>query len=471
MTEPEMDLFGARAPMALSGTAWGDGEPVGRVPLSTRMRPTTLEEFAGQQHVIGPGSLLRRAVESDQLPSLILWGPPGTGKTTLATVVAAMTRSAFEPVSATSAGVADLRRVMERARERRRMGRPTLLFIDEIHRFNKGQQDAVLPHVESGVVRLLGATTENPSFELNAALLSRARVVRLEALTAEDVRTLLRRAMGDADRGLGAIGAELEPGVEEALATRSGGDARIALDALELAVMSVAGQRGRRVTVADVEEALQQPALLYDRAGDQHYWLASAFIKSMRGSDPDASVYWLARMLEAGEDPLFVARRMVILAAEDVGLADPQALPLAIAAQEAAHFIGMPEGYLPLAEAALYLALAPKSNSAYRAYGAALEDVRRTLHQPVPLHLRNASTSLNRSLGFGEGYRYAHDHEGGVADQQHLPDELTGHRYYEPRDRGAELELAQRLEAIRDRLSPPGRGDEQASSRRRPSPG
>jgi len=453
VTEPEADLFGA--PPAEPVPAGGAEAAGVRVPLSTRMRPTTLDEFAGQGHVIGPDSVLRRALEADQLPSLILWGPPGTGKTTLATVIAAMTRSAFEPVSATSAGVADLRRVVERARERRRMGRQTLLFIDEIHRFNKGQQDAVLPHVESGVVRLLGATTENPSFEVNAALLSRARVVRLEALTPGDIRGLLRRALADQERGLGRLGAELEPEVEEALAARCGGDARIALDALELAALSVPDENGtRRVTVEAVEGALQQPALLYDRDGDQHYWLASAFIKSMRGSDPDATVYWLARMLEAGEDPLFVARRMVILAAEDVGLADPHALPLAMAAQQAAHFIGMPEGYLPLAEAALYLATAPKSNSVYTAYGAARDDVHDTLHQPVPLHLRNPSSSLGRGeVGFGRDYRNAHDHEGGVVAQQHLPDGLAGRTYYRPSDHGTEADVVLRLEAIRKQLS------------------
>ena len=433
-----------------------------RAPLATRMRPRTLDEFVGQEHAVGPGSVLRRALEGDRLPSLILWGPPGSGKTTLAAIAAAMTRSAFEAVSAVGSGVADLRRVMERARERQRLGRPTLLFIDEIHRFNKAQQDAVLPHVESGLVRLLGATTENPSFEVNAALLSRARVVRLEALDGEAVRHLVHRALADPERGLGGHGIELDPEAEERLLGLSGGDARVALDALELAAASVAEVSGRRrVTVADVEGALQSPALLYDRVGDQHHWLISAFIKSVRGSDPDAAVYWLARMLEAGEDPVFVARRLVVLAAEDIGLADPQALPMAIAAQQAAHSIGMPEGRLPLAEAAIYLATAPKSNSAYAAYGRALEDVARTLSQPVPLHLRNAATGLGRSLGFGQGYRSGHDHPGGVVEQQHLPDALAGHRYYRPTDRGAEAAIAARMEAIRAELAgrrPPAAG-------------
>jgi putative ATPase len=423
-------------------------------PLAVRMRPRTLDEFVGQKSVIGPETVLRRALEADELPSLILWGPPGSGKTTLAMIVAAMTRSAFESVSATSSGVADLRRIVERGRERQKMGQRTVLFIDEIHRFNKSQQDAVLPHVENAVVRLLGATTENPSFEVNAALLSRARVVRLEALERDDIRLLVERALADRERGLGARRIEVEDSAMELLIARSGGDARVALDALELAVLAVSRTSDAvvRVTSAAVEGALQQPTLLYDRAGDQHYWLASALIKSLRGSDPDGAIYWLARMLEAGEDPLFVARRMVILAAEDVGLADPQALSVAVAAQQAAHFVGMPEGYLPLGEAALYLATAPKSNSVLRAYTAALDDVRATLHQPVPLHLRNASTPLDRRMGFARGYRYAHDFEGGVVEQQYLPDELVDHRYYRPSTNGAEAEIARQLEAVRRRL-------------------
>jgi putative ATPase len=416
------------------------------------MRPRSLDELVGQDQVIGPGSVLREAVEADQLPSLILWGPPGSGKTTLAMLLAARTQASFEHVSAVAAGVADLRQIMARAGERRRLGRRTVLFIDEIHRFNKGQQDAVLPHVESGLVQLLGATTENPSFEVNAALLSRARVVRLEALGEEALRTLVRRALDDPERGLAAHHLGLDEAAETRLIALSGGDARVALDALELAVVAVARRGGPSVAIADVEGALQSPALLYDKAGDQHYWLISAFIKSIRGSDPDAAIYWLARMLEAGEDPLFVARRLVVLAAEDVGLADPAALSVAVAAQQAAHFVGMPEGYLPLAEATLYLALAPKSNSALRAYGAARQDVLDTLHEPVPLHLRNAVTAMGRAMGFGAGYLYAHDADGGVAEQQHLPDRLAGRRYYEPGERGAEAAIAARLVEIRRRL-------------------
>jgi putative ATPase len=423
-------------------------------PLSTRMRPRSLDEFVGQEHAVGPQAVLRRALETDTLPSIILWGPPGSGKTTLAGIVAAMTGSAYEAVSAVSSGVAELRRIVDRAAERRRTGRRTLLFIDEIHRFNRAQQDAILPHVESGLVRLLGATTENPGFEVNAALLSRARVVRLEALDAAALRRLVERALTDSERGLGGLGVELDDDAFDELVARSGGDARVALDALEIAVAVTPPDGGRRrVDRAAVLGALQHPTLVSDRAGDQHYWMVSALIKSVRGSDPDAAVYWLARMLEAGEDPVFVARRLVILAAEDVGLADPGALTVAVAAQQAAHLVGMPEARLPLAEAAIHLATAPKSNSALRAYSAAAEDARATLHQPVPLHLRNASSAVGRELGFGHGYRYAHDHADGIVEQQHLPDALAGRRYYEPTRNGAEARVADRLEEMRRELA------------------
>jgi len=418
------------------------------------MRPRTFDEFVGQHRAIGIGTVLRRAVDAGEVPSLILWGPPGSGKTTLAVLIAGASGATFEAVSAASAGVADLRKVIDRARERLRGGRRTVLFIDEIHRFNKSQQDAVLPHVENATVTLLGATTENPSFEVNAALLSRSRVIRLEALEADDLRSLIDRALTDAERGLGGQNVSVDPDAIDRLIALCGGDARIALNSLELAVQAAArdGSGGVRVTGADIEGALQSPALLYDKAGDQHYWLISAFIKSVRGSDPDAAVYWLARMLEAGEDPLFIARRMVISAAEDIGLADPHALGVAVAAQQAAHFVGMPEGFLPLAEAALYLAAAPKSNSVLRAYVAASSDVADTLHQPVPLHLRNAVTGLGRAMGYGTGYRYAHDHEGGIVEQQHLPTSLAGRRYYEPSQHGVEREVADRLNSIRQEL-------------------
>lgn len=421
-------------------------------PLATRMRPRTLDELVGQPAVVGEGTVLRRAVDAGDVPSMILWGPPGSGKTTLALLMAQRADAAFEPVSATNAGVADLRRVIDRARARAKTGRRTVLFIDEIHRFNRAQQDAVLPHVESGLITLLGATTENPSFEVNSALLSRSRVVRLVALDADSLGALIDRALHDSEHGLGERMITLDAAARERLIALSGGDARVALNALELAVRATSDANGAaHVDVTAVEGALQQPSLLYDRAGDQHHWLISAYIKSMRDSDPDGSVYWLARMLEAGEDPLFVARRLVILAAEDVGLADPQALGVAVAAQQAVHFVGMPEGFLPLAEATLYLATAPKSNSAMRAYIAARDDVRATLHLPVPLHLRNAVTPLDRANRFGAGYRYAHDDPDGAASQAHLPPELAGHHYYEPGEHGAERAIAERWDHAPDR--------------------
>ncbi len=412
------------------------------------MRPRSLNEFVGQEAILGPGRVLRRSIENDQLASMILWGPPGSGKTTLAQIIANSTNAHFAPLSAVSAGVADLRRVVESARKLQSFsGQRTVLFIDEIHRFNKGQQDAVLPHVENGIVTLIGATTENPGFQVNAALLSRCRVFRLEKLTRDNILTLLQRTLVDRDRGLGQLQVQAEVDTLERLASMADGDARIALTVLELAVNNCApiADGVRHVTLEAIEDAMQHPALLYDRAGDMHYDLISAFIKSVRGSDPDASVYWLARMLEAGEDPLFVSRRLVILAAEDIGLADPQALILATACQQAVHFIGMPEGYLPMTECTLYLATAPKSNTALSAYARARAVVQETLSQPVPLHLRNAVTGVDRALGAGKDYQYSHDFDDHYVKQQYLPDNLAGSRYYQPGDQGAERAIRERL--------------------------
>ncbi len=429
-------------------------EPAVGVPLATRLRPRTIDEFVGQEHILGPGKALRRAIESDQVTSMILWGPPGSGKTSLAQVISNHTKARMFAVSGVTAGVADLRKAAEEARKRQAVGERTILFIDEIHRFNKAQQDAVLPFAESGLLLLVGATTENPSFEVNSALLSRARVYRLEALTDEHVAGLVDRALADSERGLGAMAVDLDDEAREALVGLAGGDARVALNALELAVAlcDVGADGVRHVTKPAVEDAIQRRGLLYDRAGDQHYDTISAFIKSIRGSDPDAAVYWLARMLEAGEDPLFVARRLVILASEDVGLADPLALSVAVAAQQAAHFVGMPEGFYPLSEATIYLAVAPKSNSVGTAYQRALQAVRETGDLPVPMHLRNAATGLMKGMGYGHGYQYAHNFEGHVAEQQHLPDALAGRTLYEPSEQGAEGEIGERLARLRDKL-------------------
>ncbi len=418
-------------------------------PLAARMRPRSFDEFVGQEHIAGVGRVLRNSIEADQLPSIILWGPPGSGKTTLARIIAGVTQAHFSPVSAVTAGVADLRQIIDQARERRRLyDERTILFIDEIHRFNKAQQDVVLPFVEDGTFVLIGATTENPSFEVIAPLLSRCRVYTLRALTDEQIHSIIQNALSDSERGLGSLGVELEEDAFRQLVIMANGDARVALNALELAVAATppAPEGKRRVNLATIEDALQQRALLYDRAGDLHYDIISAFIKSLRGSDPDAALYWLARMLEAGEDPLFVVRRMVIFAAEDVGLADPQALVVVVAAQQAVHFVGMPEGFLPLAEATVYLATAPKSNSAYQAYLKAKEDVEKTRNEPVPLHLRNPVTRLMREMGYGRGYRYPHKEPGHFVSEEYRPQSLQGHRYYEPTEQGHEAEVKRRLE-------------------------
>ena len=435
-----MDLFAANRQQVLTS----------RAPLATRMRPRNLDELVGHQGLVGPGTLLRRAIEADRLSSLILWGPPGSGKTTLARIISTTTAAHFAALSAVSSGVADLRAAIKEANERLALhGQRTVLFVDEIHRFNKAQQDAILPHVEDGTVVLIGATTENPSFEVNSPLLSRSRVVILHALRDEDVRELVLRALTDRDRGLGDQGLTIADDALDLLVNLANGDARFALNTLEFAATG-AGYGERPVITADlVREAAQRRAATYDKGGDDHFDAISALHKTIRGSDPDAALYWLARMVERGDDPLYVARRLVRFASEDVGLADPQALSIAMATQGAVHFLGLPEGALALAELVVYLALAPKSNAVYRAYGAAQADVASTRNDPVPLHLRNAPTALMREAGYGRGYKYAHDYEGGVVAQQNLPDNLAGRRYYHPTDRGFEARLAERLERIR----------------------
>lgn len=436
-------------------------------PLPARMRPRTLDEIIGQQHLLAKGRALRRSIEADRVPSMILWGPPGSGKTTLAEVIAHHTHARFVTLSAVSAGVSDLRRVVEEAERLRRFsGQTTLLFIDEIHRFNKAQQDAILPHVERGVVTLIGATTENPSFEVNAALLSRSRVFTLQGLTSEQLVLILQRAVEDPERGLGRAGLPVEPEALQGIAVLADGDARTALNILEIVAIvaqsseSTEGSAPKAITRAAVEEVVQQRTLLYDKGGDQHYDIISALHKALRGSDPDAGLYWLARMLEAGEDPLYIMRRLIRFASEDVGMADPQALPICVAAQQAVHFVGLPEAKLALAQAVVYLATAPKSNALYAAYGRVQEDIEKHRNEPVPLELRNAPTHLMRNLGYGKGYQYAHDaYKEMQSDdperppaqqlQPYLPVSLRGKRYYEPGSQGKEASIKKWLEKRR----------------------
>jgi len=418
-------------------------------PLAERMRPRCMAEFTGQEHLLGEGRILRSMIETDSLSSLIFWGPPGCGKTTLAHVIAAETRSHFIFFSAILSGIKEIREIFREAEGYAARGLRTILFVDEIHRFSKSQQDAFLPSVEKGLVTIIGATTENPSFEVIAPLLSRCRVLTLQQLEPATVRSILEQALTDRERGLGNLGLTAGDDALEFLALQSGGDARIALNTLEVAASLLKGQEQGHITLAVAQEALQKKALLYDKGGEEHYNVISAFIKSLRGSDPDAALYWLARMLEAGEDPIFILRRMIILASEDIGNADPRALQMAVSALQAFQVVGMPEGRIILGQAVTYLATAPKSNASYVGIDAALAEVRNSGALPVPLHIRNAPTRLMKEIGYGKGYQYAHDYDEGYAGQPCLPDKLLGRKFYLPKGHGFEKNIVERMAWLR----------------------